>query len=437
YEQYLRYFVGVARGDFGISIADDRTVLAVIADALPATLQLALSALAVAVVVGVPLGIVAALNRNKPVDRFVMTFAVLGYSIPNFFLGILLILVFSMWLRVLPSSGVGSAWHLVMPAMTLGTAIAGSLARFIRSSMLEVLNKHYMRTAAAKGVSRERRILAHALPNAAIPLLTVLGFKLGDLVAGAIVTETVFAWPGVGRLLISAVTRRDLAVVQGVLGTDELGRDILSRLIYATRTSIFVAIVGTTMGAILGTILGFIAAHYRGWVEETLMMLVDARASLPFMLIALAVLAFFGNQLTLFILVMGIHGWEAYARLTRGMVVAANTQGYAVAVRALGATPARIYVRHVLPNIVSALIAQFTLFFPATILLESSLSFLGLGIQPPLTSLGQMLGAGRAHLISAWWIAMLPGTVIFLTTLSVSIAGDWLRDRFDPTLRNR
>ncbi|MGZ8266142.1 MAG: ABC transporter permease [Burkholderiales bacterium] len=217
YEQYLRYFVGVARGDFGISIADDRTVLAVIADALPATLQLALSALAVAVVVGVPLGIVAALNRNKPVDRFVMTFAVLGYSIPNFFLGILLILVFSMWLRVLPSSGVGSAWHLVMPAMTLGTAIAGSLARFIRSSMLEVLNKHYMRTAAAKGVSRERRILAHALPNAAIPLLTVLGFKLGDLVAGAIVTETVFAWPGVGRLLISAVTRRDLAVVQGVL----------------------------------------------------------------------------------------------------------------------------------------------------------------------------------------------------------------------------
>lgn len=224
---------------------------------------------------------------------------------------------------------------------------------------------------------------------------------------------------------------------QYLLGTDELGRDILSRLIYATRVSIFVAVVGTTIGAILGTVLGFIAAHYRGWVEETLMMLVDAQASMPFMLIALAVLAFFGNNLTLFILVMGIHGWEAYARLTRGLVVAANTQGYAVAVRALGATPGRIYMRHVLPNIVSALIVQFTLFFPATILLESSLSFLGLGIQPPLTSLGQMLGAGRNHLFSAWWIAVLPGTIIFLTTLSVSIAGDWLRDRFDPTLRNR
>ena len=224
---------------------------------------------------------------------------------------------------------------------------------------------------------------------------------------------------------------------QHLLGTDELGRDVLSRLIYATRISILVAVVGTTFGALLGTLIGFVAAHYRGWIEETLMMLADAQASMPFMLIALAVLAFFGNHLTLFILVMGIHGWEAYARLTRGMVVAANTQGYAVAVKALGATPGRIYTRHVLPNILSALIVQFTLFFPATILLESSLSFLGLGVQPPLTSLGQMLGAGRAHLLSAWWRAVLPGTVIFLTTLSVSIAGDWLRDRWDPTLRNR
>lgn len=224
---------------------------------------------------------------------------------------------------------------------------------------------------------------------------------------------------------------------QYLLGTDELGRDILSRLIYATRFSMFVAIVGTTIGAILGTFLGFIAAHYRGWVEETLMMLVDAQASLPFMLIALAVLAFLGNNLTLFILVMGIHGWEAYARLTRGMVISASTMGYAVAVKSLGARPTTIYLRHILPNIASVLIVQFTLFFPATILLESSLSFLGLGIQPPLTSLGQMLGAGRRHLMFAWWIAVLPGTMIFLTTLSVSIVGDWLRDRLDPTLRNR
>ena len=221
------------------------------------------------------------------------------------------------------------------------------------------------------------------------------------------------------------------------LGTDELGRDILSRLIYATRFSVIVAILGTSIGAILGTLLGFVAAHFRGWLEEALMMLVDAQASVPFMLLALAVLAFFGNSLTLFILVLGINGWESYARLTRGMVLSAREQGYAVAVHALGATPARIYLRHILPNILAVLIVQFTLNFPATILLETSMSFLGLGIQPPLTSLGQMLGAGRGHLLAAWWIAVLPGMTIFLTTLSISLFGDWLRDRFDPTLRGR
>lgn len=226
-------------------------------------------------------------------------------------------------------------------------------------------------------------------------------------------------------------------LAQYPLGTDELGRDILSRLIYATRFSVIVAILGTSIGAVLGTVLGFVAAHFRGWVEEALMMLVDAQASLPFMLLALAVLAFFGNSLLLFVLVLGINGWEGYARLTRGMVLSARNQGYAVAVHALGASPARIYLRHILPNIAAVLIVQFTLNFPATILLETSMSFLGLGIQPPLTSLGQMLGAGRSHLLLAWWIAVLPGLFIFLTTLSISLFGDWLRDRLDPTLRGR
>jgi peptide/nickel transport system permease protein len=217
HEQYYRYVKGILQGDLGYSLSDQRPVTELLAEAIPATLELGLTALVVSMVVGIPLGIVAALNRNKPIDRFVMTFAVLGFSIPNFFLGILLILLFSMTLRWLPTAGMGTWEHLVMPALTLGTAAAGSLARFTRSSMLEVLNKLYMRTAVAKGVPRGRRIRWHALPNAAIPLVTVLGFRLGDLVAGSIITETVFAWPGVGRALVSAVTARDLAVVQGVL----------------------------------------------------------------------------------------------------------------------------------------------------------------------------------------------------------------------------
>jgi len=217
YEQYLHYFVGITKGDLGISLSDERDVVEVVMEAVPATLQLGITALLVSILLGVPMGLVAALNRNKAIDRFVMSFSVFGFSIPNFFLGILLILLFSLSLRILPSSGSDTFWHMVMPVITLGTAAAGSLARFARSSMLEVLNKSYMRTAASKGVPRLRRISLHALPNAAIPLVTVLGFSLGNLVAGSIVTETVFAWPGIGRLLVTSVGSRDLAVVQAIL----------------------------------------------------------------------------------------------------------------------------------------------------------------------------------------------------------------------------
>jgi peptide/nickel transport system permease protein len=224
---------------------------------------------------------------------------------------------------------------------------------------------------------------------------------------------------------------------QYLLGTDELGRDLLSRLMYAIRFSVLVALGGTLIGAVLGTVTGFVAAHYRGAVEEGLMMLADVQASLPFMLIALACIAVFGGGFWLFVLLMGLYGWEVFARLTRGMVIAAKSQGYVAAVVGMGARPRTVYVRHVLPNILAVLVVQFTLNFPQVILLETSLSFLGLGIRPPLTSLGQMLGAGRAYLTTAWWIALLPGTVIFLTTLSISLLGDWLRDRLDPTLRGQ
>jgi peptide/nickel transport system permease protein len=172
-------------------------------------------------------------------------------------------------------------------------------------------------------------------------------------------------------------------------------------------------------------------------VEEGLMALVDFQASMPFIIIALCLLAFFGNSLSLFILLMGLNGWEVYARLTRGVVLSARAQPYAEAAVALGAGPGRLYLRHVLPNVAGVLIVQFTLNFPGTILLETALSFLGLGIQPPLTSLGVMLGDGRDYLINAPWLSVVPGVTIFLATLSLSMIGDWLRDRLDPTLVSR
>ena len=219
------------------------------------------------------------------------------------------------------------------------------------------------------------------------------------------------------------------------LGTDELGRDVLSRLIVSIRTSILIAFGATIIGAVLGTTLGFLAAHFRGFVEHAVLALVDFSAAMPFLVLALAVLAFFGNSLILFVCLLGLHSWERYARIARGLAISAGAQGYAAAVRQLGATPWRVYWRHVLPNIASTLIVSMTLAFPEVILLESGLSFLGLGVQPPNTSLGNMVGYGREYLTRAPWILLAPAAIIVLTTFAVSVLGDWLRDRLDPTLR--
>lgn len=219
------------------------------------------------------------------------------------------------------------------------------------------------------------------------------------------------------------------------LGTDELGRDVLSRLIMSVRMSLLIALFGTLIATTLGTTLGFLAAHFRGRIEQLVLVAIDFQASMPFMIIALSVLAFFGNSLPLFIALMGFHSWERYARIARGLTLAANEQGYAAAVRQLGAGPGRIYGLHILPNIASTLIVSMTLTFPEIILLESGLSFLGLGVQPPLTSLGNMVGYGREYITRAPWIMLAPAAAIVLTTLSISMLGDWLRDRLDPTLR--
>ncbi len=219
-----------------------------------------------------------------------------------------------------------------------------------------------------------------------------------------------------------------------LLGTDELGRDVLSRLLVSVRASLGVAFGATVISGVLGTTLGFVAAHRRGLAEAVVLTLIDAQAALPFLVMALALLAFLGGGLPLFVCLMGLYGWERHARLARALALAAGGQGYAGAVRQLGAGPARIYLRHVLPNVASTLIVSATIAFPEVILQESGLSFLGLGVQPPASSLGTMVGYGREYITRAPWILLAPSVVIVLTTLCVSVLGDWLRDRLDPTL---
>jgi peptide/nickel transport system permease protein len=216
-QQLLSFFVNAAHGDFGMSLRNNVPAMDLFLARLPATLLLGFSSLTLSIIVGVPLGIIAAVRQNSSLDRFVMSMSVLGFSLPNFFLGILFILLFSLYLHWLPSFGSGTLAHLVMPTITLGLSSAGAMARFSRSCMLDVLNQPYMAAARARGIRWQRRTIIHALPNASIPLVTILGLRLGDLVAGAIIVETVFAWPGVGRLLATSVANRDLPVVQVIV----------------------------------------------------------------------------------------------------------------------------------------------------------------------------------------------------------------------------
>jgi peptide/nickel transport system permease protein len=215
--QYLRYFSAIGQGELGQSMRDGRPAMQLVLERIPATLALTLPALALKLGIGIPAGIYAALHRDSLMDRIVMVTAVAGFTVPSFVLGLVLVLVFSVQLGWLPSGGQESWRHAILPVLTLGIGGAAVLARFTRSAMLEVLGQSYIRTASAKGVPWPRVVRGHALPNAAVPTVTVVGFMVGSLIAGAVVVESVFSWPGVGRLLVVAVANRDLAVVQCTL----------------------------------------------------------------------------------------------------------------------------------------------------------------------------------------------------------------------------
>lgn len=216
YVQYLDYMGGVLRGDFGTSLFNNQPVLAQILDALPSTLELALSALVISTILGVSLGIVSALRHNTWVDSLAMGFALVGVSMPVFWLGLLLILIFSVQLQWFPPMGQGGLDRLVLPALALGLLSSATLARLVRSSMLDALSEDYVRTAHAKGLSRPSVIIRHALRNALIPAVTVLGLQFGGLLSGAVLTETIFSRVGLGRMYVEAILHKDMPMIQGL-----------------------------------------------------------------------------------------------------------------------------------------------------------------------------------------------------------------------------
>ncbi len=212
--QYFNYMGDLVKGDFGKSFRYDTDALDLVLERLPATLQLAIASMIVAIFISVPLGILSAIKRNSFMDLFITGGAVLGKAMPSFWLGIMLILLFAVNFQIFPVSGKGGFMHLVLPAITLGTGIAAEMTRLIRSSMLEILGQDFIRTARSKGLRESIVVNKHAFRNALIPVVTIMALQTSTLIGGTLITETVFAWPGLGQLLVQAVNLRDMGVVQ-------------------------------------------------------------------------------------------------------------------------------------------------------------------------------------------------------------------------------
>jgi peptide/nickel transport system permease protein len=271
------------------------------------------------------------------------------------------------------------------------------------------------------------------------PLVVCSWLILGGLIVTAWLSPYIAPHNPIGERLLDRLLPPAWAAEgewRYLLGTDHLGRDLMSRIMHGSRVSLVVGFAAVSIGGVVGVILGVAAGFLGGRTDEVIMAVADMQLAFPNVLLAITVIAVLGPSFTNLVLVIGISGWVTYARIARGQVLSLRQQEFIEAIRAQGGSRWRIVWRHILPNILSPLIVVATLDLARTIILESTLSFLGLGIQPPTPSWGGMLSDGREYLLSAWWIATFPGLALMLTALSFNRLGDWLRDLTDPRLHH-
>jgi peptide/nickel transport system permease protein len=265
------------------------------------------------------------------------------------------------------------------------------------------------------------------------------GGLIGSVILSVVIVLAIATpWLPIGSPTVPSLVHRlmppDLATATQILGTDQLGRDMFARILHGSRITLLVCLATLVVGGVFGIGVGLIAGYFGGWVDRILMRVLDMQLSIPTMLLALLVVAALGPDLVNLVLVMALATWTQYARVVRGQVLSVRELDFVRSAQSIGAGHLRIMLRHILPNTLSTIIVIATLELARLILMEASLSFLGLGVPPPYPSWGRMLAEGRPYMADAWWITAVPGLAIAVTVLGVNLLGDWLRDRFDPKM---
>jgi peptide/nickel transport system permease protein len=531
--QYFAWLGQVLQGEFGRSLRTGEPVLGLILQKLPVTIQLATAAMIVALAIGLPAGIIAAIRKGTMVDYTASAVALSGLSIPNFWLGIVMILVFAVELRWLPASGyvpffsdpLGALETLAMPAIVLGTGLAAFIMRHTRSAMLEVLRSDYVRECRDQQACAAQRPHSgdHPLDH---PVRRVAGRRRADRTGlyhsrlrqadrgrrvqprlrcragrcplhrhwlhrhepcrrhavysrqstaqGALMTTIATtpaadllpppesrswgklkrsrsAWIG-GSIVTVFVLMAILAPLIAPfdpnktnfllirkppsaiywLGTDEIGRDILSRLLYGAQASLMAGVVSVLIAVAIGVPLGLASGWYGGWFDMVVSRVTDALLACPFLILAIAFAAILGPSLTNAMIAIGLSAVPIFIRLARGQAISVKAEDYIEGARAVGVKDARILIAHLAPNTLPPILVQCSLFMAQAIILEASLSFLGLGQQPPQASWGSMLNTAKNFMEQAPWMSISPGIAICLVVIGFNILGDGLRDALDP-----
>ena len=493
--QYANWVVNAAQGDLGMSYSAKKPVVDRMLEALPGTLMLAGTALVFTLLYALPAGIISALNRNKWVDYVLRFLSFVGVSMPTFWLGLVLIYIFGLKLGLVPiASSRVTASGVILPAITLAVVVGSKYMRQVRLVILEEMQKDYVIGARARGVSEIKILFGHILPNAVLPLITILGVVIGWLLGGVAVVEMVFSWPGLGNMAVYAITMRDYPLIEGFVlwvalesimaefiqkhklfsfysglmiiivliaifapwlapgdaftsnisqalqapssqhwfGTDKLGRDVLSRIIYGTQLSLFMGVSIVVIMVSIGTIIGAIAGYFGGKVEMVLMRLADIMLSFPGIVLAIAIAGILGGSIVNTILALSVVGWAKYARIVRSMTLKVRGEEYVTAAVMMGASTTAIIRRHIIPNIMPLVITTGALDIGAIMIEVAGLSFLGFGAQPPTPEWGLMLNEGRQYLQTSPWLMAFPGMSILIVVAIFNLWSDSLRDVVDP-----